>query len=48
MDCRCICIPKCCETQKCSEEVCDCKKNFLEQETELEIEFIEEEKTIHW
>ena len=47
MDCRCVCIPKCCETQKCSEEVCDCKKNFLEQATELEIEFIEEEKTIH-
>ena len=47
MDCRCVCIPKCCETQKCSEEVCDCKKKILEQETELEIEVIEEEKTIH-
>jgi hypothetical protein len=47
MDCRCVCIPKCCETKNCSEEVCDCKKKFLEQETELEIEFVPEEKTIH-
>ena len=47
MDCRCFCLPKCCETQNCTDDICNCIKKLQEQDTELEIEFIEEEKTIH-
>ena len=45
MDCRCVCIPKCCETQNCTDDICNCIKKLQEQE--LEIEFVPEEKTIH-
>lgn len=48
MNCNCYCIPKCCELQNCTEEICNCKIKLQEDQSDLEIEFITEEITLHW
>jgi hypothetical protein len=47
MNCNCYCVPKCCEQQNCTEEICNCKIKLQEDQSDLEIEFITEEITLH-